>query len=81
MAKLDKRGLNYLNKDLEEEPNHLLFSGAPHVPQFLLQTLHLFVGMVQLVLDLLPLPYFRVQAGFGLIQGFADVTQHALACL
>lgn len=70
-----------LNEDLEEETNYLLFSGVTHMCYLLLQMLYLFVGMVQLVLDLLPLLSFRVQAGFGLILGFTDVTQHALAGL
>lgn len=52
-----------------------------HVGQFLLQTLRLFVGIVQLLLDLLPLLSFRVQDGVGLIQGFTDVSQRALTHL
>ncbi len=73
--------MQYLNEDLEEETTYLLFSSATHMCQFLLQMLHLFVGMVQLVLDRLPLLSFCAQAGFGLIQGFTDVTQHALTRL
>lgn len=66
---------------MKEEINYLLFSGAPRMCQLQLQSLHLFVGMVQLVLDLLPLLSFCAQAGSGLIQVFTGVTQHALTCL
>lgn len=66
---------------LSGEANHLFFSGTAHVFQFPLQTLRLFVGAAQLVLDLLPPLPLGVQRSLGLVQRFAGVSQRALAPL
>lgn len=61
-VKLDKQGLImwYLNKDLQQETNYLFFSCVMHHCQLLLKSLYLCAAVVQLVLDLLPLPSFRL---------------------